>query len=81
MGDLLANRLDAEIATLRSFIRARNDERAQLAAKLDALKRERWPHKCCRCWPSVVSDKGLCGCCEYNHVTGERPPPDPDYGL
>lgn len=47
-----------------------------LARELSELKKQRWPHKCCRCWPSCVTDQGQCGCCDYEHVKGERPTPE-----
>lgn len=49
---------------------------------LRALKKQRWPTKCCRCWPSAIDEKGWCSCCDMNHVTGMRDTfTDPEYGL
>lgn len=28
--------------------------------------------KCCRCFPNSVSQAGYCGCCDFDHVKGER---------
>jgi hypothetical protein len=36
--------------------------------------------KCCRCFPNAVGADGFCGCCRFNHVTGESDPwVDPDF--
>lgn len=39
------------------------------------------PVHCCRCFPNSISAMGFCGCCEFDHATGERMEPycDPDF--
>lgn len=38
--------------------------------------------KCCRCFPSSVTDNGYCRCCDFDNKTGERSDTfEPDYGF
>jgi hypothetical protein len=64
--------IDDQIAAKRAEMRGLSDAKAKLNAEIQALRRERWPTKCCRCWPSSIDDKGWCACCDWDHVKGVR---------
>jgi len=36
------------------------------------------PVKCCRCFPSCVNERGICGCCLFDHANGTRSNPEPE---
>lgn len=71
-----------QLSALRGRIRDAQRGVSALESEMAELKRKRWPVRCCRCWPSLVSDDGTCACCGLNHVTGERADNcDPEYDL
>lgn len=54
-------------------------ERDALKGAIEIAKKITYPTKCCRCWPRDVGDDGFCGCCEFDHTTGQRTScPDPE---
>lgn len=72
---------DKRLAEIRLLIEAKAGDVAALRDEREALKRLRWAHKCCRCWPRAIGREGYCSCCDYDHVAGKRDvfmDPDPE---
>lgn len=64
--------IDTKMDEVREKLAGHNNTADALKAELHALKKERWPTKCCRCWPNMISVVGFCSCCDFDHAKGER---------
>lgn len=69
-----------------SPLRVKRTEAVKAVTAIDneihRLKKIAYPHKCCRCWPSMITDASFCTCCMYDHITNKSADvQDPDYGL
>jgi hypothetical protein len=68
--------LPPEYEALNAEKQALAERRREVARRMSEIRRAAveaagW-RRCCRCFPGMVSDDGFCGCCLYNHVTGEQ---------
>lgn len=72
--------VDAQMETLRRAQAEHYTRGRELGDKIRGLKKQKWTHKCCRCWPALIGDNGYCSCCDWDHTKGERVRySDPDY--